>query len=276
MSAAGTAGGAGAPADPGPASARAAVAGLESAALRLRTVLAPTGGAARDAAWRAALDEELCDRLIDLAAARAWAGRQAARGPDRDAAAEVLGGCVLWAVETDTARIQAMTGTGTSATDGTIPAAVAAHGRVAALVTALAAADVYDAVRERLRAALGPCPAGRAAAAWETADTALSGLGTTRDEWVGTEPAHTAAGGRVLVDRIGRLALTAALLSAAPGYPADQGETCVNAARRHAWNHLRQPPPEAATAIHVRRTAELVDWIAGSASASASPERSGA
>ncbi|MFD8259359.1 hypothetical protein ACFV19_10485 [Streptomyces griseoluteus] len=276
MSAVETTGGAGAPADPGPASARAAVAGLESAALRLRTVLAAPGGASRDAAWRAALDEELCDRLIDLAAARAWAGQQAAQGPDQGAAAEVLRGCALWAVETDTARILATTGTDTSATDGTAPAAVAAHGRVAALVTALAAADVYDAVRERLRAALGPCPAGRAAAAWETAATALSGLGTTRDEWVGSEPAHTAAGGRVLVDRIGRLALSAALLSAVPGYPADQAETCVNAARRHTWNHLRQPPPEAATAIHVRRTAELVDWIAGPASVSVSPERSGA
>ncbi|MBD0714546.1 hypothetical protein BU196_11050 [Streptomyces sp. CBMA370] len=108
-------------------------------------------------------------------------------------------------------------------------------------------------------------PAGRAAAAWEIAESALSGLGTTRDEWVGADPAHTAAGGWVLVDRVGRLALGAALLSAAPAYPAEQAETCVNAARRYTWNHLRQPPPEAATAVHVRRTADLVDWIAGSA-----------
>ncbi|WP_052499144.1 hypothetical protein [Streptomyces vietnamensis] len=264
------------------AGAAAAAAALENATRRLRTVLdAPEAGEAGPAgasAWRASLDEELCDRLIDLAAARAWAAHQAAPagGQDPAPAADVLRGCALWAVETDTARVLAMTGTGRSATDadapdGTARAAVAAHGQVAALVTALAAAEVYDGVRDRLRTALGPCPAGRAAAAWEIAESALSGLGTTRDEWVGADPAHTAAGGWVLVDRIGRLALAVALLSAAPAYLDEQAEACVNAARRYTWNHLRQPAPEAATAVHVRRTAELVDWIAGSASA----ERSG-
>ncbi|MDG9712470.1 hypothetical protein [Streptomyces sp. DH10] len=255
-----------------------AVARLEAAALRLRTVLgAPVAAAAAcdvgapEQAWRAALDEELCDRLVDLAAARAWAAREAASGPDRHPAAAVLRGCTLWAVESDTARVLAMASTDASrpatdeAADAEVPSAVAAQGRAAALVTALASAEVYDAVCARLRTAFGPCPAGRAAAAWEIADTALSGLGATREEWVGTDPAYTAAGGWVLVDRIGRLALGAALLSATPTYPAVQAETRVNAARRHTWNHLRQPPPEAATAIHVRRTAELVDWIAGSA-----------
>ncbi|MDX3236346.1 hypothetical protein PV392_11745 [Streptomyces sp. ME03-5709C] len=261
----------------GEAGAAAAAAALETATRRLRTVLdAPEAGEAGPAgasAWRAALDEELCDRLIDLAAARAWAADQTA---EQDPAADVLRGCALRAVETDTARVLAMTGGDRSATDADVPdgtarAAVAAHGRVAALITALSAAEVYDAVRDRLRTALGPCPAGRAAAAWEIAASALSGLGTTRDEWVGADPAHTAAGGWVLVDRIGRLALAVALLSAAPAYPDQQAETCVNAARRYTWNHLRQPPPEAATAVHVLRTAELVDWIAGSASS----ERSG-
>ncbi|MFE0738567.1 hypothetical protein [Streptomyces sp. NPDC058855] len=266
--------------DTGTDAVRAAVVRLEAAALRLRTVLgAPVAEAAgatgvAEPAWRAALDEELCDRLIDLAAARAWADRETAGPRASGAAATVLRGCALWAVEADTARVLALAGP--DAADGAVPApagipdgavraayptAVAAQRQVAVLVTALASAEVYDAVCAELRAALGPCPQGRAAAAWEIAGTALSGLGATREEWVGADPACTAAGGWVLVDRIGRLALAAALLAAGPG----EAETRVNAARRHTWNHLRQPPPEAATAVHVRRTAELVDWITGSA-----------
>ncbi|MFF5427435.1 MULTISPECIES: hypothetical protein [unclassified Streptomyces] len=260
---------------------RAAVVRLESAALRLRSVLgAPVTATAGvpDPAWRAALDEELCDRLIDLAAARAWAARETAAPADRDPAATVLRGCALWAVEADTTRVLALTGPAAAdllpagavpasggAAGGAVPAeaaaVVVAQRHVAALVTALASAEVYDAVCAGLRTALGPCPPGRAAAAWEIADAALSGLGATREEWVGADPACTAAGGWVLVDRIGRLALAAALLAAGP----EEAETRVNAARRHTWNHLRQPPPEAATAVHVRRTAELVDWITGSA-----------
>ncbi|GAA3939216.1 hypothetical protein GCM10022244_54340 [Streptomyces gulbargensis] len=262
--------------DTGTDAVRAAVVRLESAALRLRTVLgAPVAEAAgatgvAEPAWRAALDEELCDRLIDLAAARAWADRETAGPRASGAAATVLRGCALWAVEGDTARVLALAGPDAAggavpAPDGAVraayPTAVAAQRQVAVLVTALASAEVYDAVCAELRAALGPCPQGRAAAAWEIADTALSGLGATREEWVGADPACTAAGGWVLVDRIGRLALAAALLAAGPG----EAETRVNAARRHTWNHLRQPPPEAATAVHVRRTAELVDWITGSA-----------
>ncbi|WP_309057092.1 hypothetical protein [Streptomyces sp.] len=300
---------------------RAAVVRLEAAALRLRSVLgAPVTAAdgVPERAWRAALDEELCDRLIDLAAARAWAARETAGPADRDPAATVLRGCALWAVEADTTRVLALTAPATAgllpagavpasggatggaasatvgaadgavpvtggaasatvgAADGAVPVtggaasaeqavAVVAQRHVAALVTALASAEVYDAVCAGLRAALGPCPRGRAAAAWEIADAALSGLGATREEWVGADPACTAAGGWVLVDRIGRLALAAALLAAGPAHRAEEAETRVNAARRHTWNHLRQPPPEAATAVHVRRTAELVDWITGSA-----------
>lgn len=255
-----------------PDAVRAALARLEAAALRLRAVLgAPTAAGARPgggptgtAAWRAALDEELCDRLVDLAAARAWAGRQQASTSGAPGPADaVLRGCALWAVDADTARVLALAGA--DAGPANAVGVVAAHGRVAELVTALAAADVYDAVRDRLRATLGPCPAGRAAAAWQIADTALAGLATTRDEWVGADPAHTAAGCWVLVDRVGRLALAAALLTAAPGETPETAAPRVNAARRHTWNHLRQPPPEAATPTHVRRTAELVDWIAGSA-----------
>ncbi|MGW0290971.1 hypothetical protein [Streptomyces tuirus] len=313
----GTAGprGCGVPAyrDPGADAVRTAIAHLEAATARLHTVLdAPTAdAAARDAgapepAGRSALDEELCDRLVDLAAVRAWGAREAspasASEPDPDAAAAVLRGCALWTVDADTVRALAMTHTAAArpptdevsrgaapgirvspaaekaavgvgpavqeVTGGSVPAAVTAHGRAAALITALASAEVYDAVCAGLRAALGDCPAGRAAAAWEIADTALSGLGATRGEWVDADPAHTAAGGWVLVERIGRLALAAALLASAPDLPTAQAGICVNAARRYTWNHLRQPPPEAATAVHLRRTAELVNWIAGTAARS--------
>ncbi|MEU4467424.1 hypothetical protein AB0G20_27705 [Streptomyces sp. NPDC024017] len=310
--------------DPGADAVRTAVTRLEAATAMLHAVLdAPTAdAAARDAgapehAGRTALDEELCDRLVDFAAARAWGAREAtpasASERDPDAAAAVLRGCALWTVDADTVRALAMTDTvaarpptdaaaggaapaadevtgGAAAavrvapaakkaavgavpavqevTGGSVPAAVTAHGRAAALITALASAEVYDAVCAGLRAVLGDCPAGRAAAAWEIADTALSGLGATREEWVDADPAYTAAGGWVLVDRIGRLALAAALLASAPDLPTAQAEICVNAARRYTWNHLRQPPPEAATALHLRRTVELVNWIAGTAARS--------
>ncbi|MFF0886918.1 hypothetical protein [Streptomyces sp. NPDC003456] len=282
--------------NPGEHAVRAAVARLEAAAAGLRAVLvAPAAHAAARAAGasepagRAALDEELCDRLVDLAAARAWAARETALAPAAepgdDAAAAVLRGCALWAVEADTLRVSAMTGTAPPAsgtdgaadgaattagqvTGGSVPAAVRAHTRAAALVTALASGPLYDAVCAGLRAALGSRPTGRAAAAWDMADTALSGLDATRGEWVDADPAHSSAGGWVLVDRIGRLTLAVALLSSARELPAAQTELRVNAARRHTWNHLRQPPPEAATALHLRRTAELVDWIAGTATRS--------
>ncbi|MBD0718161.1 hypothetical protein, partial [Streptomyces sp. CBMA370] len=75
-----------------------ATAALEDATRRLRAVLdAPEAAETRPAgagpagadARRASLDEELCDRLIDLAAARAWA---ADRATARDPAAGVLRG----------------------------------------------------------------------------------------------------------------------------------------------------------------------------------------
>ncbi|MGW3991496.1 hypothetical protein ACWEFK_30955, partial [Streptomyces sp. NPDC004830] len=153
--------------DTGGDAVRMAVARLESAAIALRAVLAaPDADAAARAAGapapagRAALDEELCDRLVELVAARAWAEREAASapaaGPGEDAAAAVLRGCALWAVRADTLRASTTTGTAGEA-DGAA-AAVAAHGRAAALVTALARADVYDAVCAGLRAALGGRP----------------------------------------------------------------------------------------------------------------------
>ena len=65
-----------------------------------------------------------------------------------------------------------------------------------------------------------------------------------------------AAAGWVLVDRMGRLLIASALVAeAAKGGPAAETELLVNAARRYAWNHLRGPAPEAATATHVQRRA---------------------
>jgi hypothetical protein len=88
---------------------------------------------------------------------------------------------------------------------------------------------------------------------------ALRTLNTTRHEWVGADPSTVAAAGWVLVDRTGRLLIAAAMVAeAAKGGPAATTELLVNAARRYAWNHLRRPAPEAATATHVRRSAELV------------------
>ncbi len=78
-------------------------------------------------------------------------------------------------------------------------------------------------------------------------------------EWVGADPATVAAAGWVLVDRMGRLLIAAALVAeAARGGPAAATELLVNAARRYAWNHLRGPAPEAATATHVQRSADLM------------------
>ena len=48
---------------------------------------------------------------------------------------------------------------------------------------------------------------------------------------------------------------------AAKGGPASDTELLVNAARRYAWNHLRRPAPEAATATHVQRSADLIRAI---------------
>jgi hypothetical protein len=66
----------------------------------------------------------------------------------------------------------------------------------------------------------------------------------------------------VLVDRMGRLLIAASLVAeAARGGPAATTELLVNAARRYAWNYLRGPAPEAATATHVRRSADLIRAI---------------
>ncbi|WP_329375870.1 hypothetical protein OG625_00690 [Streptomyces sp. NBC_01351] len=235
---------------------RAAVARLEAAAADLPPVLDGRPG-------HVSLGEEVCDRLIDLAAARAWLRVTGTASPEgADDTDDVMHGCVRWTVQEDVVRTRA----DAMGAEGTPPvregqSVDSAHRLVTRLIASLADAAHYDAVCARLRTALGPRPDGRAAAAWDITDEALLGLGATRDEWVGADPAFTAAGGWVLVDRIGRLQLAAALLAEAAGLPGEEGLLCVNAARRYTWNWLRQPPPEAATEIHVRRTAELVGWI---------------
>ena len=117
----------------------------------------------------------------------------------------------------------------------------------------------FDAVVDRSIELLGAAPEGRLSAAWQMVDDALWTLSTTRHEWIGADPATVAAAGWVLVDRMGRLLIASALVAeAAKGGPAAETELLVNAARRYAWNHLRGPAPEAATATHVQRSADLV------------------
>jgi hypothetical protein len=123
----------------------------------------------------------------------------------------------------------------------------------------LTQADDFDAITDRCRELLGSAPEGRLSKAWQIVDDALQTLNTTRHEWVGGDPATAAAAGWVLVDRMGRLLVAAALVAeAAMGGPAAATEMLVNAARRYAWNHLRRPAPEAATATHVQRSADLI------------------
>ncbi len=128
----------------------------------------------------------------------------------------------------------------------------------AALVL-LTHAEHFDAVVDRSRELLGVAPEGRLSMAWQIVDDALKTLDTTRHEWVGADPATVAAAGWVLVDRMGRLLIAAALVAeAAKGGPAAATELLVNAARRYAWNHLRGPRPKPPRPTHVQRSADLV------------------
>lgn len=211
--------------------------------------------------------EALCDRLVDSAAAEAWLRTDAPEAPDE--AHGAIYGCVRWVVQEDLVRTRSDLAPAADRSDtATIPSVRAglpldaAHGLVARLVGALADAGTFDLVSARLRAALGACPEGRARGAWEIVDAALDGLGTTRHEWVGQDPAIAAAGGWVLVERLGRLQLaTAFLAEAIATSPASSSAHLVDAVRRYTWNWLRQPPPEAATTTHVRRTDELLECL---------------
>lgn len=203
-----------------------------------------------------ALREEAADRAVDLMAAQAWHALPAAtHGQARQAATR----CMTYVVGADTA-----------ATGDPWPHRFAL---AAEALTLLTDAHHFDAIVARSRELLGTSPEGRLAAAWQMVDDALRALDTTRHEWVGADPATVAAAGWVLVDRMGRLLAAAALVArACRGGPA--GSTTwpsgsrpttgllVNAARRYAWNHLRRPAPEAASATHVQRSADLVASIA--------------
>ena len=187
--------------------------------------------------------EEAADRAVDLIAARAWQALPiASHGPAQSAA----GRCTSFAITIDTAL------------SGRRDATERFDLTVAALEL-LTHAEHFDVVVDRVTELLGAAPEGRLSMAWQIVDDALKTLDTTRHEWVDADPATVAAAGWVLVDRMGRLLIAAALVAeAARGGPAAATELMVNAARRYAWNHLRGPAPEAATTTHVRRSADLL------------------
>ncbi|MGZ8713795.1 MAG: branched-chain amino acid transaminase [Mycobacterium sp.] len=187
--------------------------------------------------------EDAADRAVDLIAARAWQALPvASHGPAQSAA----GRCASFVVTIDTA----LSG---------LHDATERFDLTAAALVLLTQAEHFDAVVDRARELLGAAPEGRLSMAWQIVDDALKTLDTTRYEWVDADPATVAAAGWVLVDRMGRLLITAALVAeAARGGQAAATELTVNAARRYAWNHLRGPAPEAATATHVHRSADLL------------------
>jgi hypothetical protein len=195
--------------------------------------------------------EEAADRVVDLLAARAVAASPVLH--DGAPGSGALVACVGYVLACDLARA------------GVAGSSADRHRRSVEAVRTLTAPAEFDGAAARVRALAGDPPDGRLHAAWAIADAALAGLDTTRHEWVDVDPAHTVAAGWVLVDRVGRLAAAAALIAAARAAQAVSScdaETLVNAARRYAWNHLRGPAPEAATPLHVRRSADLVAWLA--------------
>lgn len=189
--------------------------------------------------------EEAADRAVDLIAARAW---QALPGPSHGPAQLAAARCGTYVIAADAALV-----------GGQDSAAMDRFALTEAALVLLTRPEHFDAVVDRTIELLGAAPEGRLSAAWQMVDDALWTLSTTRHEWVGADPATVAAAGWVLVDRMGRLLIAAALVgNAAKGGPAADSELLVNAARRYAWNHLRRPAPEAATPTHVQRSAALV------------------
>lgn len=188
--------------------------------------------------------EETADRAVDLIAARAW---HALPGSSHGLAEIAAERCVGYVVASDADLV------------GLQDAPSDRFALTADALVALTHAEHFDAVVDRSRELLGTTPEGRLSMAWQIVDDGLNTLNTTRHEWVGADPATVAAAGWVLVDRMGRLLIAAALVAeAARGGPVATTELLVNAARRYAWNHLRRPAPEAATATHVQRSAGLV------------------
>ena len=189
--------------------------------------------------------EEAADRAVDLIAARAW---QALAGPSHGPAQEAAARCGAYVIAADA-----------SLASGRDSGARDRFALTEEALVLLTRPEHFDAVVDRSIELLGAAPEGRLSAAWQMVDGALWTLSTTRHEWIGADPATVAAAGWVLVDRMGRLLIASALVAeAAKGGPVAETELLVNAARRYAWNHLRGPAPEAATATHVQRSADLV------------------
>ncbi|MDH6286496.1 hypothetical protein [Rhodococcus opacus] len=196
-------------------------------------------------AWANARREEIADRVVDVMAARAW---QALPEQSHGRARRVARRCIAYSLAADTARAD---GSGTARADCW---ALTTHA-----LELLTIREHFDAAAHRARELLGAAPQGRLQAAWQMVDDALGALDRTRHEWVGADPATVAAAGWVLVDRMSRLLIAAALVAqSASAESAQDAELLVNAARRYAWNHLRRPAPEAATPTHVQRSADLV------------------
>nr|WP_271211736.1 hypothetical protein [Rhodococcus wratislaviensis]GLK37914.1 hypothetical protein GCM10017611_47790 [Rhodococcus wratislaviensis] len=195
-------------------------------------------------AWANARREEIADRVVDVIAVRAWhALPQLSHGRARRVARR----CIAYSLAADTVRAD---GSGTARADCWT---LTTHA-----LELLTIREHFDAAAHRSRELLGVAPRGRLLAAWQMVDDALGALGTTRHEWVGADPATVAAAGWVLVDRMSRLLIGAALVAQSVAASAGDAELLVNAARRYAWNHLRRPAPEAATPTHVQRSADLV------------------
>ncbi|ANS31019.1 hypothetical protein [Rhodococcus opacus] len=195
-------------------------------------------------AWANARREEIADRVVDVIAVRAWhVLPQLSHGRARRVARR----CIAYSLAADTVRAD---GSGTARADCWT---LTTHA-----LELLTIREHFDAAAHRSRELLGVAPRGRLLAAWQMVDDALGALGTTRHEWVGADPATVAAAGWVLVDRMSRLLMAAALVAQSAAASAGDAELLVNAARRYAWNHLRRPAPEAATPTHVQRSADLV------------------
>ncbi|WP_431981510.1 hypothetical protein [Streptomyces qinglanensis] len=263
------------PARYAPRSATTAAALFEDAVARLTSeAVELTGDEPRDVAEH----EEAADRVVDLLAVRAWQSFQHRSHGD---AQEVAKRCVAYVVAADTGRSEALQFAPTARDVRTGRREL--HRLTGEALLLLTLPEHFDAATDRVRALLGTAPEGRLAAAWRTADEALRTLGATRHQWVGADPGVVAAAGWVLVDRVGRLLLSAALaaqaaqvaqavqaarvaqlaqaVQASAGTRPD-AEPLVDAARRYTWNHLRGPAPEAVASAHMACSRQLVAALA--------------
>jgi hypothetical protein len=222
--------------------------------------LAPAKDTLEDGSAHAvAVREALSDHAVNLLAARTW--ERTALPADTDTALVTAAeDCGTFTVATDADRADPATGTSVSGVQQ----------RAVHALEALVRPDVYDGLAVLVRRLAGPRPDDRLREPWLRLDDGLAGLEATRHEWAGQDLQIVAAGCQVLVDRFGRLLVTAALIDAAraatvPSHgqpPSLLAERPVTAARRYTWNHLRLPAPEAAVEIHLLRTRDLLETVA--------------